>query len=337
MITINTKNIIKLLAVFVIFISFSTCSQDKIKKAIIVSSYHQEFEVQRNMLQTLRDNLAVNVQTSTLYLDSKRTTQKAVEVKASQLLQRIKGAAADVIFLADDNAVIHLAEKLLAQSFNVVILGVNENPRYYVDEAKFSNLKGVLERPLYLRAILELKPFYPSSTDITILMDDTVTSNLIHSKLFEDNEALIGRDMTIRYKKITDFQSLVSFVETKNKDIGHELFVITLFNIIDKETGKIVAMNDILTWLNKHYRKPIYSFWKTNVKEHDVLAAYGSSEEAQGMNAAEIGNDIILGKKHFRDFVTPNEGTFYISDKQLEKYRIDIPKEIKLKRFITFK
>lgn len=324
MITINTQSIIKRLAVSVIFISFSICSQDKIKKAIIVSSYHQEFEVQRNMLQTLRDNLAEKVQTSTLYLDSKRTTEKAVKVKTSQLLQRIKDAAPDVIFLADDNAVIHLAEKLLAQSFNVVILGVNENPRKYINNQIFPSLYGVLERPLYLRAIFELESFYPHATEVTILMDNTVTSNIIKKQVFADEIILRGR-ITINYKQVETFQELNAFINKINNQPEHQLFVTTLFNLTDQKSAKKKPYSSILNWLNMHYRKPIFSFWKTKVKDHLILAAYGPSEEEQGRAAASMGNDILLGKKFRYRFVTPQNGLFYISQKQLDKFDLKIP------------
>ncbi len=335
--TAVTKRIINGITIVMILLAFNVFSQGISKKAIIVSSYHQKFEVQRNMLQALQDNLAESITITTLYLDSKRTKGKALELKADKLLQQITAASVDIVFLCDDNAVKFLAEKLLRLSLNVVVLGINENPRYYVDSALFSKFKGVLERPLYLRAITELLPFYPLSTKVTVLMDDTVTSKVVHAKLFGRKESIKHGNITVNYKKITDIQALKAFVDAKNNEVNHELFVTTLFKVIDRNINEVVASDDILRWLSRHYQKPIYSFWKTNVKEHFFLAAYGSSEESQGSKAAEIGKEILFGKRNISTFSTPRKDLFFVSEKQLTKHNLNVPNEIKSKEFITFK
>lgn len=323
--------------IVLILFAFDVFSQDFNKKAIIVSSYHKNFEIQRNMLQALQDHLAKPMEVTTVYLDSKRISGIELELKADRILQQIIVASADVIFLCDDNAVKLLAETLLRQSMNVVALGINENPRYYVTDALFPKLKGVLERPLYLRTILELMPFYPLSTEVTVLMDETVTSKAVQTKLFGRKESIKHGNITVNYKKITDIQTLKAFVYAKNNEVNHELFVTTLYKVIDQNTNEVIASEDILKWLSRHYQKPIYSFWKTNVKEHLFLAAYGSSEEAQGRSAAEIGNGILVGKINKSAFITPREGLFFISEKQLNKRNIDVPNDIRSKEFITFK
>jgi len=305
-------------------LSFDASTDEYNHHAIIVSSYHESFEAERNMIQPLKSTLLTNTTTQTFYLNSKRLTSNLVQESSKAILKKIKSIAPDIVFLCDDNAIKLLINELLLQQQKVVILGVNENPRHYVSNQFFPFLHGVLERPLYLRAILELDEFYPNATKVTILMDNTVTSNIIKNQLFTDNT--VQHDgITIGYKQVATFQQLKVFINQINNQPDHQLFVTTLFNLTDIENAENITYNSVLNWLNIHYKKPLFSFWKTKVREHRILAAYGPSEEEQGKAAAIMGNDILLGKKMAFHFVTPQNGLLHISQKQLDKFDLKMP------------
>jgi len=293
-------------------------------RVLIVSSYHESFEAERNMIKPLKLALLANTNTQTFYLDSKRLASNLVQDNSKTLLKTIQSLAPDIVFLCDDNAIKLLSKALLLQQQKVVILGVNENPREYVNSQQFPLLQGVLERPLYLRAILALEQFYPSVTKVTILMDNTATSNIIKKHVFADEVVLHGR-ITVDYKQVASFQQLKAFIHKINNQPDHQLFVTTLFNLTDDKSAEPPSYDTVLSWLNMHYQKPIFSFWKTKVKEHLILAAYGPSEEEQGRAAANMGNDILRGKKMTYQFVTPKNGLLYISQKQLHKFDLKIP------------
>lgn len=315
-----------LTAIILLFSLFSAdaTSEEYNYRVIIVSSYHESFEAERNMIKPLKLALLAKTKTQTFYLDSKRLTSNLVQENSKVLLKTIKSIAPDIVFLCDDNAIKLLIKELLLQQQKVVILGVNANPRQYVSIQLFPVLKGVLERPLYFRAILELKKFYPHATKVTILMDNTVTSNIIRKKLFAD-KTVHHDGITVDYKQVATFQQLKTFINQINNQPDHQLFVTTLFNLTDPKNAEKKSYDSVLNWLNRHYQKPLFSFWKTKVREHLILAAYGPSEEEQGRAAASMGNDILLGKKVAYQFVTPQNGLLYISQKQLDKFDLKIP------------
>ncbi len=304
--------------------SFDAFSAEYDYKILIVSSYHQSFEAERGMIESLNSSLLAKSKIQTMYLDSKQLPIKQVQKKAERLLTEIKNIVPDLIYLCDDNAIKFLAESLLLQQKKVVILGVNENPRNYVNSELMPFLQGVLERPLYIRAVLALKQFYPNATKVTILMDNTVTSNIIKKQIFSGEKTQRGQ-ITIDYKQVASFKELKTFIQQVNDQPDHQLFLTTLFNLTDHKSAEYKSYSSKLTWLNEHYRKPLFSFWKTKVREHLVLAAYGPSEEEQGRAAAEMGNHILQGREIKHRFITPQNGRYYISQKQLDKFDLEIP------------
>lgn len=319
---------IRIIVLFLFLNLFVTCSYADSYRAIVVSSYHAEFEARRGMIGELTKRLLDEVQVKMLYIDSKRNSAFNIAKRANKISKTIDTLTPDIIFLCDDASLKFLGEKLILQGYNVVFLGVNDNPRSYVKDEQFQQLYGVLERPLYLRGILELRFFYPTIETVTLLIDDTLTSNIILDDIFKGANSIQLGELTVNFKKITTFQMLVDFIDLINKDENNQLFLISLHNLTQDNSGKVLSSFQAESYLAKNYKKPLFSFWREKVKQHKVLASYGISEKTQGQIAADIGNKLLLNNVIRKNILTPDKGILFISKKRLDEFSIILPEKL---------
>ena len=300
------------------------------QKALIVSSYHKDLEVMREMVGVLELRLKEKFKTHTVFMDTKRIERSKFNEAANRIKREVKSYRPDIIFLCDDNSLMLLGEYFLDEGFKVVFLGINNNPRKYIDINNFAKVSGVLERPLYLRGLIELKKiFFSNEESVTIIMDKSITSGIIKEELFHGKLRKKISRLNLNYKEIDSIQELKKLILLGNNDSKNQIVLGSLHSLIDSDNGRVVDFNVSVKMAYELYQKPLYSFWKDAIGIELCLAAYGVDMGEQGALAAKLGEALIFKKGFKHSIKTPSKGVLFLNRKQIKKLGIKLSNKFK--------
>lgn len=307
--------------------SFSIVSQNSIA---IVASYGHKLSIKRGIIESLKAQIKSVNSLHTFYLDSKNTKEEVYIKKAKLVLSNLLNLKPSLVFLIDDNALKLLGPSLLEKEIKVVFLGINGNPRDYVKPELLQQASGVLEKPLFLRGIFELRAFFKTAKKVTILFDNSQTSHILIEQIFSGDK-LVRRDgLEIDYKQLSSFEELKKYIIISNKDKSKQIFMGTLHSLKNELNKKPISIKKTFNWVSEHYQYPIFSFWQDTIGANECLAAYGVDIKEQGVVAGKIGNLILQKKNYLTEIVTPNRGLLFLSKYQLKKYKkLNISKNLK--------
>ena len=143
---------------------------------VFIHSYHFAYP----WVEQYRSGFMSTVDNVKLYefeMDTKRRPSNEFSLIADQAWQYIMQNSAEIVVLADDNALRLLGPRLVKNQIPTVFLGINGNPRDYIELT--TKISGALERPLMKRSVSMLKGVLPGLQKVLVLMDNTVTSDAI--------------------------------------------------------------------------------------------------------------------------------------------------------------
>lgn len=289
-----------------------------------VSSYHKAVEEKRDMFPYLISKFDYNGKKTVLYLNSKRLSEIESRKNADVFYSQIKKDMPSLVFLSDDNALKFLGERIIKLGIKVVCLGINENPRKYMSSRSLKQLYGVLERPLYIRGIIEINGMLRDLKKATILLDNSMTSKTVIDSIFKKRKSVVFKKIKVNYIVVKTQGELASQLPNIEQSDSH-LFLGPIHRI-----KKTVSSNDyleyydLLKFVTNNYKKEYYSFWKDYVVDDGAILAYGVDMNLQAKVAIETAQKLLRGKKPSQRFFTPDRGETFISERQIIKRKMSI-------------
>ena len=169
-------NIIRIVAGLCLAIFLS--GSHALPRVLVVDSYHPGFAWSRDWRQGLATTLQGKVVLEYVDMDSKRLHRDEHEARADAILKTIAAQPPALVVTADDTALRYVGTRLAGSRIPVVYLGINQNPRLYLQEPA-SNVTGVLEVQLISRNIVLMQQLLPAMQRALLLFDNDLTSEVL--------------------------------------------------------------------------------------------------------------------------------------------------------------
>lgn len=296
-------------------------------RVLFIESYHSEYKWDQELSKGLEGVLGDKVELFDFQMDTKRLPASEYAERAELAWKYYLAVKPDIVVLADDNAMLLLAERFLVTGIPVVYMGINSNPRKYAPLGK--NITGVLERPLYKRTVKYLKELmYIGTGKVLILLDESTTSKAFKTAIFADGDSQEISGITTDIELIPCMKDWRKTVLDARKN-NYKAIVIGLYHRVF-EDGNYVDSEKILEWTSANSPVPVFAFWEMSVGKGKAVGGMVMNGEVQGKAAGKMVLDILGGTPvHSIKPVIPEQGRFIFSRTELDRWKIRLPRYMK--------
>lgn len=299
-----------------------------VKKILIISSYHKEYEFQIEYINEIKNVVGKNYEYYNFYMNTKHIKKEEFIGKSNEAFAYYKQVKPDLVVLGDDSAFSLLKDRFSKEIIPVVFLGINNNLRNYF-KIRPNNFTGVLERPLYQRNITFIKECIPKLKKILIIYDNSNTSQFIVKEAFagKTNGKILNVEINIintdSYEKWKDI--------VLNESPEYDAVVLGLYSTLRDKNDKVMDENSVLQWTSKNIKKPLFGTWSFSVGKGKTIGGLVLSGKDQGNEAGKIIKKILEKKEKPISIypVTALNGEYLISQSELKRWNIEIPSKYK--------
>ncbi|MBQ1782383.1 MAG: sugar ABC transporter [Gammaproteobacteria bacterium] len=293
---------------------------------MVVDSYADDFawvrNYQRGLREVLRQHQLINIE-----LDTKKIAPAAFAEAADRAFERIRSERPALVILADDNATQLLGKRVADLGLPLVYLGVNGNPRTY-DLPLSRQVTGVLERPLFRRAILSLRDFMtPAPTRVLVLFDDSETSNRILSDELSPQRLILLPGMHVDVTQC-DSQECWQQAVSSSQQRGYQAIVVGLYQTLRAKGGQPVRDEDVARWTHNHSPLPAFALWDFSVGSDQLIGGLVMSGREQGREAGKRALMLLSGFDVTSLPSTPDQGQLLFSRAALARWKVQLPARI---------
>lgn len=319
----------KKIVLLLIFLLVGASAHAAGKTVLLIESYHSGYEWDASYLEGLKETFGKDFTLVNFEMDTKRLPKSLYQKQADLAWRKYQELKPDLVILGDDNALKFLGPKFIETSTPVVFLGINQNPRDYVELWMGKNLTGVLERPIFSLSIDSIsKIIQPKPDKILVLFDNGTTSQASVSEAFKGKTRNEISGVRVDLQLISNFDLWQKTVLEAGHQ-GYDAIVVGLYHtLVDKE-GKNIPADQVMAWTSENTPVPPFGFWDFSVGAEKTIGGFVLYGKEQGIVAAEMAKKILNGTAP-KDVpvVVGKKGQFLFSKKALEKYRLTLPKDI---------
>jgi len=320
----STKWIIGFILIlsFVFLNTASGYAQDeKIKRIIVLNSYHKGFPWTDNIVKGVESVLKPeesNIELIIEYMDTKTMVyDEGYKTKLYELFSyKYRYHYFDLIISSDDNAFNFLREyhEKLFPGTPVVVCGVNnrEAPNI-VDPSEFT---GILETTPHEETINLILDLHPETKKIYLVIDKTPSGKY----RWRVTEPSFSRYKDIEFIRLSDDYS-ISEIENIVGGLPAEAAVI-FFTLYRDKSGKYLSMREAISRITKKSTRPVYT---THLLEmtYGVVGGKVLGGFFHGENVANIALHILNGEKVSNiPFVKTSPSQYVFDYAQLERWDI---------------
>lgn len=309
-------------------LAWATDSPDK--RVLCINSYHPSFSWVAEHNAALAETIGDMAQLHYFHMDTKRKPVKQNPDCIRRAMAVFREMDPDVVVLTDDNALKYLGRKITGHGTPVVYLGINGNPRDYLDTLHLST--GVLERPLLKRAIIYLKEILGDAMhNCLVLMDDSNTSRAIKQSVFG------GRGRHRLGDVPTEIQLLDSFTRWKEAVLtaeryGYDVIVTGLYHTLVDESGTVIPDEEVIRWTSANSLVPVFGYWDFSVGRGKAIGGMVQDGRPQGVEAGRLVRRILRNKNQALIApVTAEPGRFIFSRAEMARWGIVLPRDFREK------
>lgn len=297
------------------------------KTILVIESYHAENSWDASYLEGLRENLSSDIKLVNFEMNTKRLPKDQHQKQADQAWRKYEEINPDLVILGDDNALKFLGPKFLETKTPVVYLGINRDPRDYIELGK--NITGVLERPIFTLAIGSISEIIqPKPDKILVLFDDGTTSQASVAEAFQGKTSLEIAKTKVDLELIGNFETWKKVVSSA-KEMGYDAIVVGLYHTLVGRDGKNISADDVMAWTSANSSVPPFGFWDFSVGKGKTIGGFVLYGKEQGKTAAGMATRILKGTepKAIRP-VIGDKGKFLFSKSELAKHQLILPSRI---------
>jgi putative ABC transport system substrate-binding protein len=334
-------------------------STQRMKKAVILFSYQKDWWGVRDENQGILAGLDLagykegsDIEITRLYMNTKTVNKTAerMESAAVEMLDRIRQAQPDVLFIMDDDALQHVGAKLLDSDLPIVFAGINffvTDPDYgWLSQTKRGpladsldrpghNITGVLERVSLSAGFNLLHQILPEAKTVLILSDNSLVGTLF-LRASGGDAAMLQAPLRVVDKIYTDsFAKLKSIVLDYQDKV--DSIVLFLPWTLEDEEGKHVPQEQVVRWMLKNNKRPGIAYLDI-LAEEGYLCGVVVDMVKQGYHAGVIGGRILNGEKAGEiPIVNPIASRIVINLARAKHLGIEIPFEVLRSADVVFK
>jgi ABC-type uncharacterized transport system substrate-binding protein len=312
---------------FLAFLFFATNVSAAEKTILVIESYHSGYAWDASYLDGLRESFAGQYKLVTFEMDTKRQPRSLHQKQADLAWQKYEEVKPDLVILGDDNALKFLGPKFSKTQTPIVFLGINKNPRDYVEMSK--NITGVLERPIFTLSIGSITDILqPKPDKILVLFDSGTTSQASVEEVFKGKTSADLSGTKVDLRLISNFELWQKTV-LNAADAGYDAIVIGLYHTIVSNDGKNIPADQVMAWTSANTTIPPFGFWDFSVGKDQTIGGFVLYGKEQGRTAAKMAMQILQGKapKDIRP-VIGDKGQYVFSKSGLEKFQLTLPEKI---------
>lgn len=316
---------------------------DKPKSVVILNSYEPDYWATVDENKGIIDGLATigfkegeNIKITRLYMNTKtiNNTHERMEATAQEMVNQTLAAIPDLIFITDDDALVHVGSKLLDFTDHpVVFSGINgdpTSPNYTAYGPLVTSLTdntkpvtGILERTQFKPGFELLKEIYPDAQTALFITDNSSVSELVLRDAGGDAE-LDDVALEVVRKVSTDSYEEIQSLVLEYQDKVDAIVLFLAFTIFDGQ-GRHVPEKEVVRWLVQNNRLPGVAFWNV-LSEEGILVGSIVDMEQQGFHAGLRGGRILLGERPYQmPIVDPVANKIALNLARADQLKADIP------------
>ncbi|TFH91138.1 ABC transporter substrate-binding protein [Vibrio ouci] len=301
-------------------------------KVLLIESYHSEFEWDKSYVQGIQDTLQQGIELETYQMDTKRVPPSEYEKMAELAFVKYIELNPDVVILGDDNALKYMWPMIFDDPISVVFLGINSNPReVFKDHQGQAKVTGVLERPLFVKTIGELKHFLSDKEmKVRIMFDSGVTSNIARQYI-ERQYLMIKHNLGVEIEIVSagtkqEWQKNIVSAADENFSV----IIVGLYQTLIDREGNNVPADDVITWTHQNSELPVFAFWDFAVASDKAAGGVVLFGNSQGVMAGTLVNRIVNGESaRSIPIQIGNQGKAIYSTSAMERWSMTPPEHWK--------
>lgn len=297
-------------------------------RVLLIESYHSEYEWDRSYLEGLKQTLLPEVELERFQMNTKRIPPTEYQKMAELAFIKYLEYKPEIVILGDDNALKYMWPQLYDDPVSVVFLGINSNPRQVMKRYQGqAQITGVLERPLFVKTLGELKRFLPQKhLKVKIMFDSGATSEIAREYI-ERQYSLIRDNLGVEVEIIaasTRAQWHEHILSAPQE--GVSAVIVGLYQTLIDAKGKSVPADEIIMWTHQHSSLPVFAFWDFAVDKQKAAGGVVLFGKSQGVAAGSLVNKIIDGEAARNiPIVIGNQGNAIYSNAAMEKWGLVPP------------
>ncbi len=324
-------------AIFLLFIFFTSFlfALSASKNILLVQSYHRGYKWSDDISKVLEEKFGNRDDTSltTVYMDTKRVANDAYFDKLIDLYdEQFKGRKFDLVIVADNNALDFVTRyhEHLFKGLPVVFLGINNFDEAMVYENNMRTyMTGVAENVDIKKNIDLILKIHPKLKKIVIINDRSKTGYAMRRDIF--------RVLSL-YKNEIKFEYIdnIKIANLKKRISNLSKGTVILWVLLSKDkTGKSFTYKESLRQVRDIAKVPIYGLWDFYLGK-GIVGGLLTSATSQALAASYMVDAILKGKNPREIPILEKSPNEYMFDyKELTKYKIQIPKNIKKYKMIN--
>lgn len=267
-------------------------------------------------------------------LDAMRLNPSKLIERENEAFEWIVNLNPPLVVLGDDHAMKALATRLLDRGIWVVFLGINHNPRKYIQFKHHYQITGILERSIYKRAITELAKLWPNKFKRILLLNEIELGD--RENVTDLNKQFMGR-MSVNIGLLSiDLEIASTWEQWKAKvlsakDKGYDAILFdSRYMLRDQNNNYIEPEHGVVAWMQKNSKIPIFSFYEDSVGPGLAIGGYLVSGIEQGKKAGKLVKMIL--EKNLRPneirIISRQSGKWIFSREELKKWDLNIPNHL---------
>lgn len=297
---------------------------------LLIQSYNEEYPWEISYRQEIEKNLGSKYKFEYFRMDTKRLSPEKHQERADLAWEKYRTVKPVLVFLGDDAALKYLGPRFSGTKTPVVYLGINNNPRAYIDISTTTNITGVLERPMIMANFNVIRKIYNDAKNILILFDNDLTSKVMQQETFSGKNSISDDNVTGDLRMIDGWEEWQAAV--RDSAGKYDAIIAGMYHTLKDKNGVHVASDDVIRWTSANTPIPLFGLWEINVGYDRAIGGLVLSGKEQGKAASEIALKILSGVSPSSIYpVTAEKGRFLFSRKQLEKYGIKLPPELEIR------
>ena len=310
--------------------SFGQLAEDK-PTILVIHSWH-DILWDRLWEKALQDKLSNKYNLVRYDLDAMRITPEQLKENSNEAWDLYQSIKPSLVILGDDVALAEMGLRF-ANKLPVVYLGINNNPRSLLGSIVPSNITGVMERPLYERALRHIIELLPEDTDRVLFLNDSeqVGASVTNiSNIFMGNSTTKIGNVTIELQITNEWEKWQqTVIEAKSSGYDAILFD-SRYLLFDKNGTYIEPEPGVIRWMAKNSELPMFNFYEDSIGPQLSAGGWVLSGYGIGLAAADIVKDILENSKKPKDIYPVNyrKGEYIFSRTQLKRWGITLPEHI---------
>ncbi len=299
---------------------------------LVIHSWH-DILWDRLWEKALNDRLAAHYRLVRFDLDAMRVSPEQLLLNADKAWEIYTKLKPSLVILGDD-AALKMMGMRFANTLPVVYLGINNNPRNLIGSIVPSNITGVMERPLYERALRHIVKLLPPNSDKILFLNDsqqTGASVTNISDIFRGQSSTKVGNVSIELVVTNAWETWQQAV-INAKSSGYDAILFdSRYLLFDAKGTYVEPEPGVIRWMAKHSELPMFNFYEDSIGPQLSAGGWVLSGYGIGSTAANIVLDILKNGKQPQDIypVDYKKGEYIFSRVQLKRWGIELPQEIK--------